>query len=217
MFDQFEPLTPPKMLALAYVKRKYRHAFELILHYDVKLGQIFQNSSEPMIAQMKLAWWRDVISRPASKRPTGEPMLAAMLMIKDVGESQILADAMLRLVDAWDGLIHHEVWSNEILYNFAKAKSSAIFDYHTKSSGHGIEVQRTANEIGRAWAIADLLTYCRNENEVAAIARMIRRDQELSRLPASLRSLSILGFAAVQDNKSRIAGIRLIIHALTGR
>ena len=53
-----EQLTPPKRLALAYARRPEKEALALLLLFDVSLGHIVQRSNEPLIGQMRLAWWR---------------------------------------------------------------------------------------------------------------------------------------------------------------
>jgi 15-cis-phytoene synthase len=52
---------PPQRLALAYTKQDLRLGFGLLLALDDRLEQIFRKAGEPLIAQMRLAWWNDVI------------------------------------------------------------------------------------------------------------------------------------------------------------
>ncbi|MFM2237345.1 MAG: hypothetical protein RL209_1379, partial [Pseudomonadota bacterium] len=76
-------LYPPAQLAIAYAPRDLRSAFALLLQVDQRFAEILRNAREPMIAQIKMAWWREALSSTAEARPKGEPLLQALNQLGD--------------------------------------------------------------------------------------------------------------------------------------
>jgi hypothetical protein len=92
-------LLPPELLAVAYAPPHLREKLRWLLLFDHRLGEVLERAREPMIAQMRLAWWRDMLAKPAVNRPKGEPLLA--LLDDDV----ILCESAVKLVDAVELLV----------------------------------------------------------------------------------------------------------------
>ena len=92
-------LSPPYRLALAYAPRRARPATLALLTLDHRLGEIVRATREPMLAQLKLAWWRDRLAEPPSAWPQGEPLLK--LLAGWAAE----AGALGGLVDGWEALL----------------------------------------------------------------------------------------------------------------
>ncbi len=217
MLDKFYVLTPPKRLALTYAKGHSRDVLTLLLNHDVRLAQIVGNVKEPLIGQMRLAWWRDVISKPVDKRPTGEPMLAELARLEGAGADARLAAAMLALVDAWGELLADDDWSRELIQRHTQAKASAIFASFAESVGVDRGTISQVLKVGERWALAELLQYCQTPKQHDAVIAQLDHSEPAYRLPRSLRPLSILAFAAQQRGQNVGKGLRLIFNALTGR
>ena len=141
-------LSPPQRLAVAYARADLRPALALLLAFDARLADIAGRASEPMIAQMKLAWWYDVISRDSASRPNGEPILQAL---GDLSVPRV-EDAMQQLLDAWGILLAADDWTVDVLASFAKMRSAAVFGTYAT----WVECADDIGEIGEGWAIADL-------------------------------------------------------------
>ncbi len=45
---------------------------------DLELGSVVENASEPMIAEIKLAWWREALARLDTAPPPAQPLLQAL-------------------------------------------------------------------------------------------------------------------------------------------
>jgi 15-cis-phytoene synthase len=209
---------PPQRLALAYAKPDLRLGFGLLLTLDDRLEQIFRKASEPLIAQMRLAWWNDVISKPAQDRPVGEPLLAILAAVEEGSPKLNIAPSMLKLVEAWDLLLAHSEWSVNLLHQYAAARSSAIFGWYMSAVGSSENDNALLHQIGTDWALCDLLGHCRNEIEYHGVKAAQGHALEYRRVPRSLRPLSIIANAARHlASSSRWSGSRLIWHALTGR
>ena len=53
------PLDPDRILALSYVPARRRAAVEALWRLDAALGAALGGGSEPRIARITLAWWRE--------------------------------------------------------------------------------------------------------------------------------------------------------------
>jgi 15-cis-phytoene synthase len=199
MIDQNLPLRPPERLVLAYARPDLRAALELLLTFDGKLADIVGSSREPMISQMKIAWWNDVIAKAPAHRPKGEPMLAALGGM----DSKKMVPSMQLLLDAWGLLAAHEHWDDHILSRFAQARSEAIFATYARSVGSGEDTDK----LGIYWAVADLRSRFGGRVQEPSLPDI--PDRRTSR---ALRPLSILAKSVTMPT-----GVQMLWHALTGR
>jgi 15-cis-phytoene synthase len=199
MIDPNLPLKPPERLALAYARNNLRAGLALLLAFDGKLADIIGNSREPMIAQMKIAWWNDVIAKQAIDRPKGEPMLATLEQLDDAQ----MNPSMRFLLNSWGLLAAHEQWDDNILAKFAENRSAAVFDAYAKWIGS----DEDARGPGMCWAIADLRRRFGDRVPQRSLPLIIK--WKTSR---TLRPLSILALSVTKPT-----GPQLLWHALTGR
>jgi len=71
-------LTPPERLAIAYALSQMRAAWAGLLALDRRLADAARADREPIMIQLRLAWWRERFGEPASAWPAGEPLLAVL-------------------------------------------------------------------------------------------------------------------------------------------
>ncbi len=197
MIEIVEQLPPPLRLAVAYAPKSTRAAFALLLLLDERLAQIVGRATEPMIAQLKLAWWRDAFKAQAGQRPKGEPLLSALF---DQGRPELLAIAG-ELVDAWEILPCHGEWTDAELDAFAQKRGDAVFNGYSRLIG----LNQSAAAAGEEWARCDITS--RYGGAVAGPAL-----SHISLLKGRIfRPLTILTMLS-----RGISGPRLILHSLTG-
>jgi phytoene synthase len=198
MNDIASQLPPPANLAVAYTPVAFRPAFTLLLQLDVRFADIVQKAREPMIAQIKLAWWRDAFAAEPALRPKGEPLLQALGACGDVISPSALED----LVSAWELLLGEDEWTAQDVAKHAALRGGAIFGSYAAWIGDRCDV----SALSQQWAIDAL----RLEFPSKFVAL---RNQPLPALPKGrkLRSLSILAMSV-----RNVSGLRLIGHALTG-
>lgn len=91
-----EALDPVERLALVYAPVRTRAAWAGFLAFDRRLADAARDGREPIMVQLRLAWWRDRLSEPAVARPRGEPLLA--LLDAWNGETP----ALVAMVDGWE-------------------------------------------------------------------------------------------------------------------
>ena len=220
MNSQNTALTPPSRLALVYAKDQSRVFLELLLTHDVRLAGIISNIKEPLIGQMRMAWWRDVISKPAAQRPKGEPLLAQLTALGETAIGGKTQAAMLQLVDAWDVLLTDAIWTPDVLQSHARSKAEAIF----AGFADVMDVDPCATSMlqaGEYWALAGLLRHCQTAQQYDAVTAALAAQPARCSLRRELRPLAILAFAARQEQAAGQGnlrqGLRLIFNALTGR
>ena len=199
MMDHDAGLAAPAKLAIAYVPAFYRSAFTLLLQIDERLAEILRSAREPMIAQIKMAWWREAFGKASHLRPKGEPLLQALNDSGDV----IPPAALDALVSAWEMLLGQNSWDQQVTNGHADLRADAIFQTYAHWVGSTQDVQ----PVGRVWALEALRH---------AFPELIEKGAgpEQVSLPSSrkLRPLSIL-FMSTRTK----SGPRLVLHALTGR
>jgi 15-cis-phytoene synthase len=92
-------LTPPERLAVAYAPRAFQPLWQGFLTLDRRLADAAREGRDPLMIQLRLAWWRDRFDGPASTWPAGEPLLA-LLQPWDRERAALRA-----MVDGWEARI----------------------------------------------------------------------------------------------------------------
>lgn len=142
----FEDSLPPEVrLALAYAPASQRPVQLAAFALDARLAGIAANAREVLLAQLKLAWWRERLAEDPARRPQGEPLLAAL------AAWQGPVDPLLALIDGWEAMLDPDERDLEAL---AAARAAL---------GRGLAVQarrpEAADFAGRAlhdWSLASL-------------------------------------------------------------
>ncbi|MBO9519460.1 MAG: hypothetical protein J7493_15465 [Porphyrobacter sp.] len=147
---------------------------------DQRLGAILRTRREPIMAQVRLAWWREMLERDPMQWPQGEPVLEAL---REWGDPSGLA----ALVSGWEALLSEEL-SSEVIAEFIAGRGAAFAGLARELGVDAIEPARRAAEI---WALADLAANISDEAERARVV-VYGRDLRVPRLPRALRPLAIL-------------------------
>lgn len=96
---RLNPEVPPARLALVYARPGERPLWRGYFALEARLAETELRVSQPIMAQLRLAWWRDRLATPAREWPAGEPLLAS-LAPWDAERSALVA-----LVDGWEALL----------------------------------------------------------------------------------------------------------------
>lgn len=137
---------PLDSLLCAYAGRDVgRH--RLLWSFDARLAQIVRTTTEPMIGQMRLAWWEDVLSDQGGTKGKGEPLLAAL---RDAGlTAQPGLGAML---DGWEALLGDAAPDEIALRAFGVDRGGGLFQ---ALSGE-MHPPEALIHAGAVWALWDL-------------------------------------------------------------
>ena len=204
-----------RRLALAYTPVPARALWLGLFALDARLAAVVRAAKEPMLAQIKLAWWRDELAKPAAARALGEPLLALL------GGWMDHTAALRALVDGWEVLLGDEPLDSKSAMQIADAWALACSDLAGQLglTAARPEVERAA----RGWALADLGGSLSDPDQHAVVMGLIeQQDWHRVSLPREMRPLQVLhGLAARQRGSGSlmpgpIAGLRAVRLGLLG-
>ena len=210
-------LSPPKKLSLIYARADLRDVFGVMLALDERLSEIMARTSEPMIGQIRMAWWNDVIAKPTSERPAGEPLLAIVSAVEAAHKAQDIKGPMIALVEAWSMLLANEIWASQLLMEFAEKRYLAIFGALISAGALNNRQNADVRSLGLWWALRDLRRHCHNDAQLRSVETVELPQREIKHLPRILRPLTILAKSLEYEQEVRpFNGVRLLWHAVTG-
>ena len=188
--DLLETLPLAQRLALSYAPRRAHSPTLAMLALDTRLAGIIRTGGEPVIAQMKLAWWRDRLAQEPSQWPRGEPLLALLQV------SGLECARLSPLVDGWEVLLADSLDREEI-GDFAQGRALAWAAVADAAGPSGANA--SVEQAGRAWALADLALNLGTEEETARVRAAAQEEAEAQpRLPSLVRPLAVLRGLAIR-------------------
>lgn len=188
-----EALPPRVRLALSYAPSSSRGALLAFFALDLRLAGIVRGSREPMLAQLRLAWWREQIGQDASAPSGNDPLLKVLTAWPGP------RDALAGLTDGWEAMIGAAPLPDGAFGALANARAAALAAL-AETSAHCAAALR----MGRNWALADIAEHLSDPRERDAVFTLARaQDWHLEPLPRALRPLAVLhGLArrTIQDD-----------------
>ena len=192
-----------RRLALAYAPPRSKGLWLGLFALDARLGTTVHKAVEPMLTQIKLAWWRDELAKPPVDRRRGEPLLELLDLW---GEN---AAALAALVDGWELVLEDSAIDEDTAAQFADARAQACLGLAERLA---ISAAGTA-QAARGWAMADI---------AGALAEPAVLAWPKVALPREMRPLAVLyGLAA--HNRGRgpllsgtISGLRAVRLGILG-
>ncbi|WP_017672572.1 squalene/phytoene synthase family protein [Blastomonas sp. AAP53] len=214
------PVSPLVTLATGYGDAQMRLWCQALFAFDAQIAGIVLQAREPMLAQIRLQWWHDVIAKPVASRPSANPVLAALLPLEAQGLD--LAGALGGVIRGWEAALDRE--DSAAVADFAKGRGQLMAAFAPLGQG---AARDDLHRIGAAWALWDMVRFHRRTEALDAAVRGIDA-QALARirLPRNLRPLSIIARAVqldiaqgAMDRPWGSPGVfaRLVWHGLSGR
>jgi len=214
-------LDPDRRLALAYAPASARAALDALWRLDVTLGAVLAGKREPMVARIRLAWWREALERLDSAPPPAEPVLQALAA--HVLPAGVEGAALAALEEGWSILLAEGPLEAEGLQSYARLRGGLLFRYSAHLLGGPDEVEPA----GARWALVDLARHSTNPAEAAAALRAAAGIAPEPAWPRALRPLAMLSLLARRDLQrlpsplerqgSPARMLRLLKYRLTGR
>jgi len=186
-------------LALSYAPARTRDHWLTALAFDARLGAALRQASEPVMAQLRMAWWRDRLGEDAGAASAREPLLARLRLWPEAGKG------LISLVDGWEALLEEAPISTEAIEAFVAGRVALIgaLGRALASEGPGYAL------LAREWALADLMVHLRDGEERDRVRRLL---EELTgkrpRTERGLRPLAIL--AALSRLAARKGQVRVL-------
>jgi len=179
-------LGPACTLALAWQPAASRPALACLLQLDDRLARAVGRASEPVLAQVRLAWWRERLSELGRAGPAGEPLLASIHQ-QWGATSQELAT----LADGWEELSGEPPLSSDAIGAFADGRGKAM-EAFARLVGEGDHAP-AAGAAGRRWALADFAAFTQEESGRERAREIARTIPDISLRARALRGVAVLG------------------------
>jgi phytoene synthase len=212
------PLDADRTLALSYVPARRRAGVEALWRLDAALGAVLAGGREPLISQIKLAWWREALEKLDREKAPAEPVLQAVaehvLPVVSGGD-------LSQLEQGWAVLLGDAPLTTAELGAYAE-RGRLLFRYSALLLGGrpGSETEQA----GEVWALMDLARHSGEPDATAAAAAAGERPEDGERWPVPLRPLGMLYHLARRDSErglepqgSPARMLRMLRHRFTGR
>ena len=207
---------PERALALSYAPRDRRVALSALFALDAALGQVLRTTREPIVGQMRLAWWREALARLDSAPPPGEPVLQALASeVLPLGPT---GQGLAAMVDGWEILLG--TVDERAIADHGRLRGGILFQQAGTASGAAGD---PFAEAGQGWALADLSSHI-SDPAMAALARELAAPwlataarHRWSRAGRALGALALIARLDLVGPATPWRVARLAWHRLTGR
>ncbi len=181
-------LDPDRTLALAYVAARRRPAVAALWRLDASLAAILGTGTQPMVSQLRLAWWREALERLDAAPPPAEPVLQALAahVLPLVSGAELAA-----MEEGWLLLLSDGALGEDELARYAALRGGLLFRYSARLLG---EPAFPVEPAGEAWALADLARHSRRTDE----SKLYLPESKM-KWPKKLRPLGMLAMLARRD------------------
>lgn len=223
MSDALQELEPLQRLIAAYARSDDRDRYALLFALDARFADIVRSTTEILIGQMRLTWWRDILTKPAAERPAGEPLVEQISLLEERGES--LAP-LLTLLDGWEVMLDDFPWTDRQFDQYATARGCGFFAF---GLSRGKPLSERQEGQGKAWALWDFARHCSDASmRRSAFDRCseIMTSQPKPNFDRNGRPISILCHLMIRDVRtgqltanlySPASAARIIWHGISGR
>ena len=210
-------------LVRLYWPVKLRPAFDALFDIDSAMADVVRTTKQPMVGQIRLAWWRERLEELGSAGAPAEPRLQAVereLLSRGIEGAEVAA-----LEVGWAALLEDFPWHLSTI-DAVRARGRVLFAIGGVLLGADSEELRAA---GGVWAVVDCARHCSDRESRRTLlreAKLLTEPMMGLRYPAAARPLSMLGALAIHDIGSGFEmepeatpkrAARLLTHRMTGR
>lgn len=156
-------------LALASARAVDRPLFEIVFALDARLARLVGGTTETMLGQLRLSWWRDQFGGEGAIDRRGEPLLERIDEVWGIDRTPLG-----ELVDGWEGFLLAEDGGWRSVAESRAAAFVAIAGL-IGSSSSGEDVDRAV----RRWTFAELGTARSNDPADEGIKHRTKLDRPM--------------------------------------
>jgi phytoene synthase len=135
-----------RYLSVLYAPAAVRPALLALHGLDLELAQVVASTSEPMLGEIRLAWWRDALTALDAGQVPAQPLLA--LIAAEVLPRGVSGAELTALEDRWLGLI-----GSDDVPESHFCGGGAFFALLARIGGGDLVMAR---RLGEAWAKGEL-------------------------------------------------------------
>jgi phytoene synthase len=188
-------LDADRALALTYVPATRREALRTLWELDAALGAVLAGGREPLISQIKLAWWRDALVKLDTDKPPAEPMLQAVAA--EILPRGVSGAELAEMAEGWTILLGQDPLTQAELSTYAVARGALLFRFSARVLAAELTVAMLRS--GEGWALVDLARHSNPVDAESALQVARERLDWAVRWPAPLRPLGMLARLARRD------------------
>ena len=203
-----ESLPPELRIALALTPPPEREALRAVLLLDARLGTIVLRSREPLLAQVRFAWWRERLAEAPELWPSGEPVLDSFTK-----HWRAMTTPLVPLVNGWEDLLGGAPLTDPAIARFAAGRGRALGAFAERAGCAADE----ARQAGERWGFAEFACRTSNHDERSAALRLGSAMTRPYRLPRVLRGVALLdglSARAIARREPLFAGRRAALAAM---
>jgi len=160
-----------------------------------------------MLAQMRLAWWRDRLRDDPAQWPRGEPLLARLASWRGLSDLAALADG-------WEALLGERPLGRAALEECIAGRAAGLTLLARQFDADESAVALAA----RRWAAADLVLHLDDPVERETAMRIFAELERPPRLSHAMRPLAVLSGlnarAVLRGDEEALSGIGAIVAAI---
>lgn len=147
-----------RYLAVLLMPPMARPHIATLFQFDVEIARIRELVKEPLAGEIRLQWWRDVLSSPPVRPAAGNPVAEALL--DTIDRFGLPRESLLRYLDARIGDLYDDLFPDRTAFEvYAGETSSAVLQLSAlivapTAAAHVVDA---AGHGGVAMAVADTL------------------------------------------------------------
>lgn len=147
-----------RYVAMLLMPPAVRPQIAALYQFDVEISRIRDLVTEPLAGEIRLQWWRDVLSDPPVRAAAGNPVAEALLDIID--RHDLPRESLLRYLDARIGDLYDDLFPDRTAFEaYAGETSSTILQLSALilAPARATSVVDAAGHGGVAITVADIL------------------------------------------------------------
>jgi len=202
-----------RYLATLYAPAAMRPALFALHALDLELAAVVSTTTEALLGEIRLAWWRESLTKLDTAPPPAQPTLAALAThALPLG---VTGQALEPMEDAFLALLLDERLAGTALDDHLERRGGTLFGACATALG---VAQPSARALGRVWALGQLVRPGIKAPPVDPDdARRIAGAALPGRLVPALRPLAALADFAAADVARALGGRRMAAPGSAGR
>ena len=143
-----------RFLATLFAPADKRPALFAIYAFDIEIAHVSGRVSEPLAGEVRLQWWRDVVTGISREQAAGHPVAAAL--IETIEHHQLPEQILVDLIEAQrDALYRKPVETIGEFEQWAEKTYGGIFALAARIlSGDGVDASSDLDDVSRHAGIA---------------------------------------------------------------
>ncbi len=146
-----------RYLATLFAPAKQRDALNALYAFNIEIARVREKAREPMPGEIRLQWWREVLSGERDGEAAAHPVAAALR--ETLARYNIATDRLIALIDAHGFDLYDEPMATlDDLENYAGKTQGALFAMAAEILGRpGAAEAALTRHAGIAYSIAGIL------------------------------------------------------------